>query len=52
MRYGYASNLEVAEHIGKIKSDEPYKEYEKVHTPNAKTIEEVAAFKSRCTNIC
>lgn len=41
---GYASNLEVAEHIGKIKSDEVYKEYEKVHTPNAKTIEEVAAF--------
>lgn len=41
---GYASNLEVAEHIGKIKSDEAYKEYEKVHTPNAKTIEEVAAF--------
>lgn len=41
---GYASNLEVAEHIGKIKSDEAFKEYEKVHTPNAKTIEEVAAF--------
>ena len=41
---GYASNLEVAEHIGKIESDEPFKEYEKVHTPNAKTIEEVAEF--------
>ncbi len=41
---GYASNLEVAAHIGKVVSNEDYKKYEKVHTPNAKTIEEVAAF--------
>lgn len=41
---GYASNLEVASHIGKIESDEPYKTFEKVHTPNAKTIEEVSNF--------
>ncbi|HZJ87314.1 MAG TPA: proline--tRNA ligase [Erysipelothrix sp.] len=41
---GYASNLEVAEHIGKIESNEDFKEYEEVHTPNAKTIEEVSAF--------
>ena len=41
---GYASNLEVAAHVGKIESNEDYKEYEKVHTPNAKTIEEVSNF--------
>lgn len=41
---GFASNLEVAEHVGKIESTEDFKTYEKVHTPNAKTIEEVAAF--------
>ncbi|HLV49639.1 MAG TPA: proline--tRNA ligase [Erysipelothrix sp.] len=41
---GYASNLEVASHIGKIESDEPYKTFEKVHTPNVKTIEEVSNF--------
>ncbi len=41
---GYASNLEIAEHIGKIESNEEFKNYEKVKTPNAKTIEEVAAF--------
>src|SRR5690554_6119339 len=41
---GYASNLEVARHIGKIESDEPYKTFEKVHTPNVKTIEEVSNF--------
>lgn len=41
---GYASNLEVAEHVGKIESNEDFKTYEMVHTPNAKTIEEVSAF--------
>ncbi len=41
---GYASNLEIAEHIGKIESNEPYKTLEKIHTPNAKTIEEVTSF--------
>lgn len=41
---GYSSNIEVAEHVGKIESDEAFKTFEKVHTPNAKTIEEVSAF--------
>lgn len=41
---GYASNLEVAEHVGKIESNEDFKTYEMVHTPNAKTIEEVSTF--------
>lgn len=41
---GYSSNLEVAEHVGVIESDEPFLSYEKVHTPNARTIDEVAAF--------
>lgn len=41
---GYASNLEVADHVGKIESNEDFKTYEMVHTPNAKTIEEVSAF--------
>lgn len=41
---GYASNLEVASHIGKIESDESFKTFEKVHTPNAKTIEEVSKY--------
>ncbi len=41
---GYASNLEVAEHVGKIVSTEDFKSYEEVYTPDAKTIEEVSAF--------
>ncbi|QIK69998.1 proline--tRNA ligase [Erysipelothrix sp. HDW6C] len=41
---GYASNLEVAENINRIESDEVILPREKVHTPNAKTIEEVSAF--------
>lgn len=41
---GYASNLEVAENVARIVSDEPYLEYEKKLTPNARTIEEVAEF--------
>lgn len=41
---GYASNLEVAENVARIVSDEDYKTSEKVHTPQAKTIEEVSTF--------
>lgn len=41
---GYASNLEVAEHVGKIVSTEDFKSYEEVYTPDAKTIEEVSSF--------
>lgn len=41
---GYASNLEIAENVARIESNEDYLEYEKVYTPNAKTIEEVAEF--------
>lgn len=41
---GYASNLEVAQHIGKIESNEAYKTFEKIYTPKAKTIEEVSQF--------
>ena len=41
---GYASNLEVAENCSRLVSNEEFKDFEKVHTPNAKTIEEVAAF--------
>ena len=41
---GFASNLEVAENISRIVSTDDLKSLEKVHTPNAKTIEEVSAF--------
>ncbi|AMC93232.1 proline--tRNA ligase [Erysipelothrix larvae] len=41
---GYASNLEIAENCARIVSDEPLLKREKVHTPDAKTIEEVSAF--------
>ncbi|WP_159639025.1 proline--tRNA ligase [Erysipelothrix anatis] len=41
---GFASNLEVAENVSRIVSTEDFKSLEKVHTPNAKTIEEVSAF--------
>ena len=44
---GFASNLEVAENISRIVSDENYLSLEKVHTPNAKSIEEVATFLNR-----
>lgn len=40
----YASNMEIAENANRIVSDEDYLDYEKVHTPNARTIEEVAEF--------
>ncbi len=41
---GFASNLEVAENVSRIVSTEDFKSLEKVHTPNAKTIEEVSTF--------
>ncbi|WP_159648297.1 proline--tRNA ligase [Erysipelothrix aquatica] len=41
---GFASNLEVAANVSRIVSTEDFKSLEKVHTPNAKTIEEVSAF--------
>lgn len=41
---GYASNLEIAANVNRIKDDRPYLTLEKVHTPNAKTIEEVSNF--------
>lgn len=41
---GYASNMEIAENVARLVSDEAFKTQESVHTPNAKTIEEVAAF--------
>lgn len=41
---GYASNLEVAANVNVIHDDSTPLPKEKVHTPNAKTIEEVAAF--------
>ncbi|AZK44455.1 proline--tRNA ligase [Erysipelothrix piscisicarius] len=41
---GYSSNLEVAENVNRIQSDEPFLSMEKVYTPNARTIEEVASF--------
>lgn len=41
---GFASNLEVAENVNRLVSDEDYRTLEKVHTPNAKTIEEVSQF--------
>ena len=40
----YASNLEIAENANRIISNEEFLEYEKVHTPNAKTIEEVSSY--------
>lgn len=40
----YASNMEIAENANRIVSTDDYLEFEKVHTPNAKTIEEVANF--------
>lgn len=40
----YASNLEIAANVNRIVDTEDYLEVEKVHTPNAKTIEEVAEF--------
>ncbi|CAM3656757.1 proline--tRNA ligase [Erysipelothrix urinaevulpis] len=42
--HSYATNIEIAENVNRIESEEEYKTYEKVHTPNAKTIEEVANF--------
>ncbi|WP_459129073.1 proline--tRNA ligase [Guggenheimella bovis] len=41
---GYATNVEVAGCVAPEKSTEEHLKYEKVHTPNAKTIEEVASF--------
>lgn len=41
---GYSSNLEVAENVNRIQSDELFLSKEKVYTPNARTIEEVAEF--------
>lgn len=41
---GYSSNLEVAENVSRIVSDEPCLSLEKVYTPNARTIEEVATY--------
>lgn len=40
----YASNMEVAENASRIVSNDEFLKYEEVHTPNAKTIEEVAEF--------
>lgn len=40
----YASNLEIAENANRIITNEEFLEYEKVHTPNAKTIEEVSSY--------
>ncbi len=40
----YASNLEIAENVNRIVDADDYLETEKVHTPNARTIEEVAEF--------
>ena len=41
---GYASNLEIAANVNVIVDDSAPLPKEKVHTPNAKTIEEVAEF--------
>lgn len=41
---GYASNLEVAQNVAKLRSNEAYQTPEKIHTPNAKTIQEVVDF--------
>lgn len=42
---GYASNLEIAEHVGRLKSNEQEeKPLEKVYTPNAKTINEISDY--------
>ena len=40
----FASNLEIAENVNRIVDTDEYLETTKVHTPNAKTIEEVANF--------
>lgn len=40
----YASNMDIAENANRIVSEEDFLDYEKVYTPNAKTIEEVADF--------
>lgn len=42
---GYATNLEIAKTVIEENNDEsPLRSFEKVHTPNAKTIEEVTQF--------
>ncbi len=40
----YASNIEVAANVSRIHDTEDYQTIEKVHTPNAKTIDEVVKF--------
>lgn len=47
---GYASNLEVAENIARLVSNEDELKIEKVHTPNAKTIDEVSSFMNQPTD--
>lgn len=47
---GFASNLEVAENINRLVSDASPLALEKVHTPNAKTIEEVSNFLNQDIN--
>lgn len=47
---GFASNLEVAENINRLVSDASPLPLEKVHTPNAKTIEEVSNFLNQDIN--
>lgn len=41
---GFASNIEVAENVNRIEDDSETLSIDKVHTPNAKTIEEVSTF--------
>ena len=41
---GYAADEEKAENLTEVKELETFKEIEKVHTPNQKSIEEVASF--------
>lgn len=41
---GYSSNIEVSECVTHKEKEEKFKEIEFVHTPNAKTIEEVSEF--------
>lgn len=47
---GFASNLEVAENINRLVSDASPLPLERVHTPNAKTIEEVSNFLNQDIN--
>ena len=47
---GFASNIEVAENCARIVSDATPLPIEKVHTPNAKTIEQVASFLGQDAN--